>query len=136
MKEELQQKLFKKYPKIFSQVGKSPEESNMAFGIQTGDGWHWLIDQVCGEIQRLTDMGHPQIVAEQIKEKFGVLRFYVQFPGASDRQFDILLFAERLSATICERCGSTSNVELRKIDNILTTLCDKCFVKNSTDETL
>jgi hypothetical protein len=43
-------------------------------------------------------------VVVQVKEKFGTLRFYVD--GASREQDRYISFAEGLSSTICEECGS------------------------------
>ena len=126
MRKKFQEQLFKKYPEIFVDITKPPEESGMAFGIQTGDGWYWLIDQICAELQWLTKQGHPQVIAFQIKEKFGSLRFYTR--GESNQQNDLLSFAERLSKTICENCGSTHDVKMqkRKDGPVIATLCNKC----------
>jgi hypothetical protein len=42
--------------------------------------------------------------AEQVKEKFGTLRFYVS--GATPEQHAQIALTEHLSASICEQCGS------------------------------
>lgn len=106
MNKELEQKLFAKYPKIFRDADKSPQESCMAFGLEVGDGWYSLIDVLCEALtytftssiaiseedgKRLNVKPHsdkdgkpfyyfsvksPQVVADQVKEKFGTLRFY------------------------------------------------------------
>ena len=126
MKKELQDKLIKKYPKIFSEIGLSPQESCMAFGLEVGDGWYWIIDHLCSYLQYLTDVeDYPQIVVSQVKEKFGTLRFYVQ--SANKEQYDIIAFVEKLSGSICEQCGTTNNVS-RKGEGWITTLCDKCHI--------
>jgi hypothetical protein len=124
MQPELQQQLFDKYPKIFADKSKPSSESSICFGIQTNDGWYWLIDQLCAELERYTKKGHPQVVAFQIKEKFGMLRFYAH--NLSDTQSEIIHFAENMSATICEKCGSTKETETKKISQFLVTLCKKC----------
>ncbi len=124
MRKKLQEKLFKKYPNIFADVGKSPEESGMAFGVQTGDGWYWLIDQLC---RQLTVYYKPEIKAVQIKEKFGGLRFYVSNPTIE--QYGAIKFAETLSLSICENCGSTKNVKQTNTSYIQT-LCEECKNKN------
>ena len=109
MKQELQQKLTEKYPKIFADCDKTPQESNMAWGMACGDGWYRLIDNLCENLQFQTDRnGDPQVVAAQVKEKFGGLRFYIG--GASERQYAYISFAEALSYKICEECGSMEDV--------------------------
>ncbi len=77
MKEELQEKLFKKYPKLFRQHSLTIHESAMAWGICTGDGWYKLIDKCCSSIVtycKKMRMEHPKFT--QVKEKFGTLRIY------------------------------------------------------------
>ncbi len=123
MKQELQNQLIEKYPKIFSEVEKSPQESCMAFGICVDDGWYWLINQLCNYLQ--SDIDHnnqPQIKAAQVKEKFGGLRFYVD--SGTIEQYAIIHFTENLSYTICEICGSTKGVIQTK--GWVKTICKKC----------
>lgn len=50
----------------------------------------------------------PQVVAVQIKEKFGTLRFY--YMGGDDRITPIVDFYESYTKYICEDCGSTVDV--------------------------
>jgi hypothetical protein len=120
----MQEKLNKKFPKIFRDTDKTPRESCMAFGVSTGDGWYWIINHLCRALQERTDEhGEPQVVAAQIKEKFGGLRFYVN--GASDEQYSLIHFTENLSFSVCEECGCMANVSLRKTGWIRT-LCDTC----------
>lgn len=95
--------LFSKYPKIFSQVGGSPRETCMAFGCDCGDGWFQLLDELCAAIQARCDAGAPQLVAEQVKEKFGGLRFY--YYGGDEECEKLIDAAESKSEETCESCG-------------------------------
>lgn len=121
---ELEEKLFKKYPKIFKQKDLPMTQTAMCWGIECGNGWYWLIDTLCASIQNYIDYNKkPQIEAVQVKEKFGDLRFYVDY-------FDELIngmiwLAEDMSSKICEVCGSTENVT--KTDGWIKTLCKKCL---------
>lgn len=104
MSPELDKILCTKYPKIFT--GRSRE----FWGFECGDGWFNLIDGLCEKIQKEVDSGtEPQVVAQQVKEKFGGLRFYVG--SASDKVFDLIEFAEKLSYTICDVCGKPGTTE-------------------------
>lgn len=77
MKPKLQAQLFSKYPEIFRDRTRSMRETCMCWGICTGDGWYDLLDRLCGDLQWNTDKNsYPQVVADQVKEKFGTLRFY------------------------------------------------------------
>ena len=78
MNKSKQNKLFKKYSKIFRQKDLSPQESAMSFGIACGDGWYDIIDILCYYIQTYVDAGNiEQVEAVQVKSKWGTLRFYV-----------------------------------------------------------
>jgi hypothetical protein len=76
MDEKLQLKLIEKYPIIFKECGGDSRKTCMAFGIECGSGWFTLIDKMCEDIIKLIDGKDIEIVAEQVKEKFGGLRFY------------------------------------------------------------
>ncbi|MCD6436449.1 MAG: hypothetical protein J7L15_08755 [Clostridiales bacterium] len=121
MKKELEDKLVKKYPEIFKLVGSSPEQSCMAWGMECEDGWYDIIDTLCDTLKGL-DEGTP-LVAAQVKEKFGGLRFYVDY--ATDKQYDAIEKAEKLSYTICETCGSKDRVSQTK--GWIKTLCYSCM---------
>lgn len=110
MSPELDKKLCEKYPKIFANRNGNPQETLMCWGFECGDGWYDLIDNLCGWLQFNTDRnGHlpkyaSQVVAVQVKEKFGGLRFYVE--GATDAQYAAISLAEAMSHKICDVCGS------------------------------
>ena len=74
--------LIKKYPKIFRDAHCDPKISCLAFGLEIGNGWIPLIDQLCHQLQWDTDAnGYPQVIADQVKEKYGALRFYAHEEG-------------------------------------------------------
>ena len=124
MKQELQEKLFEKYPKIFQDKDKSMRETCMCWGIETGDGWYAIIDHLCETLQNDIDKnGCPQVVAAQVKEKFGGLRFYVN--GATNEQYNLIHFVESLSYKVCENCGSTKEVKQTK--GWIQSLCPECM---------
>lgn len=62
----------------------------------------------------------PQVVAVQVKEKFGGLRFYVN--GGTDGIYDMISMAESMSVVTCEECGSPGR---RRRGGWIRTLCDK-----------
>ena len=55
--------------------------------------------------QKLLEVSEPmpQVVAEQVKEKFGTLRFYTNL--SDDYISGAISMAESMSANICEECG-------------------------------
>jgi len=76
MKKEMELKLVELYPKIFRDYGGDMRMTCMAWGIACGDGWYSLLDSMCQTIELLTADKDMQVIADQVKEKFGGLRFY------------------------------------------------------------
>jgi hypothetical protein len=116
MNETLTQDLYLKYPKILK------SESGIGIYLEVGDGWYDIIDILCSQIQHHIDWKNgegqytkykdsrkegetvPQLVAEQVKEKFGGLRFYAF--GGDEKTAGMIELAEALSHRVCEVCGS------------------------------
>ena len=142
MNEKLQSDLVKAYPKIFKDVGGDPKVTCMADGIQCNDGWYDLLDTLCHTMQRWCDgentryitetdkyefvvEGDPeyvQVVASQVKEKLGELRFYVDGGDATTQ--GIIQMAENMSSRICELCGSPAKTN--RDSGWMHTTCDSC----------
>ena len=126
MRDELDKLLCEKYPKIFADRHGDPKETLMCFGFGCNDGWFPLIDQLCHSIQNYIDYNSrpdrpiPQVVAEQVKEKFGSLRFYYQ--GGNELIHGMVWFAESMSYRICEVCGNPGTV---REGGWIKTLCDQ-----------
>ena len=79
MKTELQEQLFESYPKIFARRHMSNQNTSMCYGIQCPDRWYDLIDTLCAKIQEYSDHNGLIVEANQVKTKFGGLRFYVTY---------------------------------------------------------
>jgi hypothetical protein len=159
MKQELDEELCRKYPRIFAKRHASMQETLMCWGFECGDGWYNIINNLCaniqnhldwntkqretaiaynqmisdakagnwdrfnewykgtkvdsreqykertlnGEFQNVSDL-IPQVVAVQIKEKFGTLRFY--YDGGDSTISGMVRMAETMSGTTCEECGA------------------------------
>ena len=101
MRLQSQDKLFAKYPELFRQKDLTPQETGMCWGVQCGDGWYDIIDVLCCEIQRYVNnkkIKQPEI--EQIKSKFGRLRFYIR--GRDEYIDGLVRMAEQLSVRVIE----------------------------------
>jgi hypothetical protein len=79
MNQELEMKLVTRYPTIFKYYKGDPKITCMAWGLDCGDGWFDLIQKACSDVMELCNKYHMSIVADQVKEKFGGLRFYFHF---------------------------------------------------------
>jgi hypothetical protein len=110
MREELDNQLSESYPKLFINRYGNIQETAMCWGFDCGDGWFDLIDTLCDNIQRYLDQNKnvPQVVVEQVKEKFGTLRFYVE--GGDQMTNGMIWFAESMSGRLCETCGKPGKI--------------------------
>ena len=105
MTEELNLKLYNKYPKILTDCGGDPRKTAMFFWMQCGDGWYKILDHLFGYLTDLMERKlvvdytkeykdqhrdkkdfyekycsykflPPQIIITTVKEKYGTLRCY------------------------------------------------------------
>jgi hypothetical protein len=72
-----------------------------------------------GEFQEIPDL-IQQVVAVQIKEKFGTLRFY--YNGGDSKIEGMVRLAESMSAVTCEECGKPGQ---QRSGGWIRTLCDE-----------
>ena len=89
--------------------------------VGVGVGGFNIIDSLCTDLQALSDkLGH-QIVATQVKEKFGGLRFYT---GPSlDPQWNRISRAEEQAAVTCDVCGKEG--KMSNIGGWMATRCEE-----------
>jgi hypothetical protein len=170
MQNELDNRFFDKYPKIF----RNPH------GVEIDNGWYNIVDKLCNNIQSHIDWGRKtraralrfnralkraiagdrtsitnfyfdkrevtvdhwisdrinqhirdeeyrevpeivqQVVAVQVKEKFGTLRFY--YSGGNEYVSGLVAMAESMSGVTCERCGTPGRLQGR---GWIRTLCEQ-----------
>lgn len=145
---ELQKKLIEKYPKIFPIKTMTKIYPMAMFGFECSDGWYNILYTLCGRIQSYIDYRErfnqqiiernkkedpegqinqqmlleyiPQVVASQVKEKYGTLRFY--YDGGDEQIEGMVTMAEAITEFTCERCG---NVGKLRGKSWLYTACDE-----------
>ena len=102
--DEFAQRMETRFPKMFV---------NPYGGFAVDKGWWPIIESLCANIQSHTDWWnknhekHPiveQVVVEQIKEKFGGLRFY--YEGGDEKIQGMVRMAEAWAEHACETCGA------------------------------
>ena len=138
MKQELDKLLCEKYPKMLVNRNKPMTESCMCWGFECGDGWFQILDSLMGNIQHHIDWNNknfekgykqykqvPQVTLDQVKEKFGTLRFY--YTGGDDVIDGMVRMAESMSAVTCEQCGNPGTTGGQ---GWITTLCETHRNKN------
>lgn len=158
MKIELENKLAEAFPFMRKKETLEEQEANGriddlygAFGCECDDGWYDVIYGLCAEItEAYKKYDKPMdIVVDQVKEKYGTLRFYYHHegetvPNAVDYPGGVIRFApinnelrreiagivvkwEEKSAQVCEKCGKAG--ALRNDLSWVLTLCDDCYSK-------
>lgn len=109
MKKENDEYLCKVYPKMMVNRNAPMTETCMCWGFSCGDGWFDILNQLMGNIQSYLDWKNkdgevvPQVTLDQVKEKFGTLRFY--YTGGDDYVRGLVSMAESMSGILCETCG-------------------------------
>jgi len=108
MHPDLAKLLYTRYPEIFADRDAPLTDSLMGFGFCCGDGWFFILDNLCRcirnhvEWRRRTDPDFS-VRAVQVKEKFGTLRFYIT--GGDDEIRGMIRMAECMSRNTCEITG-------------------------------
>jgi hypothetical protein len=115
--EKFSERMEKSYPKMFE--GKYG-------GFAIGKGWYPILERLCSNIQQHIEWKNresevvPQVIVEQIKEKFGGLRFYYQ--GGDEQVAGMVRMAEAWADVACEECGGIGK---RRGGGWVRTLCDQ-----------
>jgi hypothetical protein len=100
-----------------------------------GDGWQPLLERLHTQLKDID----PTYQVIQIKEKFGGLRYHVQFSedfydddeDGHKAAHDLIYAIEAESFTICEDCGTTDDVELRNSHGWHRTTCPSCLAAHN-----
>ena len=134
MKQELDKLLCEKYPKMMVNRDKPMMETCMCWGFDCGDGWFPILDQLMGNIQHHIDWRNkkgevvPQVTLDQVKEKFGTLRFY--YSGGDDEISGMVRMAESMSSVMCEECSAPAETHG---PGWIRTICKPCEKQREID---
>lgn len=146
MKQELEQALIQQYPILYQDYSKDMTETCMCWGFECGNGWYDLINDLSKKIEGINNFNLGfKIIADQVKEKYGTLRFYYHTEtdeGLTDSQQDL---NNKLCALIddaielagikteytCEVCGKQGKL---RNNGWIQCLCDEHVKKNNQEE--
>ena len=93
------------------------------YDVSISDGWLPLVRNLTRYLEAMaSDEGQQPPHVLQVKDKFGGLRFYVDNPTVA--QGRVIQFAEMLSFSICERCGTMADVTVE--GGWRKALCARC----------
>jgi len=135
---KLQKIFWATFPDIFKEKDLPCTETCMCWGLDVGNGWAFLLWELCKRIKALQWFHDCRVIAIQVKEKFGILCFYyaVEFPSGTPvgkkrdvkRQVSRLIHRYEVKSTIvCEVCGKTAKRTSK--NGWIYTRCKKCLDK-------
>jgi len=133
MNTKLEDSLVQDFPDIFRDWQGDPAQTCMAWGVECPAAWEPAIRAACQEITaqvRRVNSQYPTlefcVIADQVKEKFGTLRFYwhsewANFPQAVLPEHQeamhqahhcidgAVAVAERITSLVCGDCGTPNS---------------------------
>ena len=105
-------------------AGDRTSITNFYFDKREVPADHWISDRINQHIRDEEYREVPeivqQVVAVQVKEKFGTLRFY--YSGGNEYVSGLVAMAESMSGVTCERCGTPGRLQGR---GWIKTLCEQ-----------
>lgn len=136
-KEQFDKRICEKYPKIFRERNLSMTQTCMCWGFDIGPGWFKIVEELCEQLQQFDEKLGIEIIASQVKEKFGTLRFYyyVDFKNSIIQEEQEQRLWSRIidkctndavhkTKFTCEICGEHGKV---RNTTWVKTLCDEHF---------
>lgn len=82
------EKFMSRFPILFQERKKSMQETCMCWGIECPKGWYHILEQLCTVLEfqnmEFVKKYNIAVVADQVKEKFGTLRFYFSIRTVDD----------------------------------------------------
>jgi len=77
-------------------------------------GWQPMVEELCSKLAKIVEEKNLTFQIEQIKEKFGGLRFYYFYKGDRvDEIADLIHEAEERSFKICEVTGEDGELRIK-----------------------
>jgi len=129
MREDLDRRLCAEFPLLYRDRHGDEMKTCMCWGFP-GNGWFHLLHELSSRLEPLIE-AQPEderAAAVQVKEKFGVLCFYIV--DETNEMRELIRQAEAKSATVCEHCGIPGE---RRGGNWIKTLCDWCHARRERE---
>ena len=130
MKTDLERQLKARHPVLLKALRDGRFRQPIGhYGIETGEGWYALIDDLCSAIEIV--MKHERLTygqVQQVKEKLGYLEFYFGLNEASPAIEQLIQDSRERSAITCEKCGAPG---VRRTNEWLIVLCDAYHLDRS-----
>lgn len=144
MTPDFEKQLYELGPILYQEKDLPMKVTCMCWGFECSDAWFELLKKGTIEIEALNNefKGLAQVIAQQVKSKFGDLRFYYSIKTLKDdlnksetealsalekKVEDIVSEMETASWDTCYECGKPAT---KTTSGWITRLCDECFDKD------
>lgn len=131
-----------RFPILFQERTKSMKDTCMCWGIECPIGWYHIIEQLCTVLEFYNiDIGkkyHLAIIAEQVKEKFGTLRFYFNIHHVNDEgviDYEVDYPDARIQSDYLDMLASMAIGEAEDLTEKTCADCGRPLHENNTVET-
>ncbi len=113
IQERFVEKLMSAYPQLFPKdADGKPREPDCHVWCPVG--WQPMVEELCANLCKIVEEKNVVFQIEQIKEKFGGLRFYYFYKGDRvDEIADLIHEAEERSFKICEVTGEDGELRIK-----------------------
>lgn len=123
-KTEYDELLLHDFPELYERMNMTVQESCLGFGTEINKGWYEIIYYYSEKIHDYMKEKNLNTRVEQVKQKFGELRWYID--NTDDFIDKLVNKAENECEKICEVCGSREEVKNTRY----ITICNKCKKEN------
>lgn len=140
MNKENSDKLRREFPRLLRKSVAHPAPLQFR-GIEAGDGWYEIIHQLLTEIEAksvadgISKRKWPRVL--QIKEKFGILRFYIDISAFKVDDLELvrnmISTAAAKSAEVCEDCGAPGKLYNAAWLHVKCAECEAALQKRKMD---
>ena len=115
--------------KTFPEQLQKRIDAGIGCGSSIGKGWLSIVVELDAQLAEVD----PDYKIDQIKEKFGGLRYYISSDaGDMVTLYNLVGEAEEKSYKTCELCGAPG--ERHSPNNWILTLCEDCSKKEKKDD--
>ena len=145
MNEELEKQLYELGPTLYQEKDLPMTQTCMCWGFECPSSWFELLKELTNKLESINNKykGKYECVAQQVKEKYGSLRFYsgikilienptddeIKLAYKIDEQFqEAVNDAENKSAKICCICGKPAT---KTSSGWIAHYCDDCAEKRN-----
>lgn len=90
MSPEKDQELFEKFPKLYRNYVLPMNETCMCWGFECPDEWYYVLYELSERIETYLQENNLSLEVDQVKEKFGGLRYYYSGFNGNDEQMLVI----------------------------------------------